>query len=60
MAWLRPAPIVGIALNTFELSEAEARDEIRRTEDETGLPATDCVRFGAGKLIETLLAHVRQ
>ncbi|HEY7125835.1 MAG TPA: DUF1611 domain-containing protein [Ktedonobacterales bacterium] len=60
MGWLRPAPIVGIALNTFELSEAEADDEIRRAEDETGLPATDCVRFGAGKLIDALLAHAAQ
>jgi uncharacterized NAD-dependent epimerase/dehydratase family protein len=59
MAWLRPSPIVGIALNTFELSEAEARDEIRRAEEETGLPATDCVRFGAGKLIDALLTHAK-
>ena len=57
MAWLRPAPVVGIALNTYELSDAQAQGEIRRAEEETGLPATDCVRFGAGKLIDALLAH---
>ncbi|HEU5199610.1 MAG TPA: DUF1611 domain-containing protein [Ktedonobacterales bacterium] len=55
MAWLRPAPLVGIALNTYELDEASALDELRRAEAETGLPATDCVRFGAGKLIDALL-----
>jgi len=54
IGWLRPAPIVGIALNTYELDEADARDEMRRAEAETGLPATDCVRFGAGKLIDAL------
>ena len=57
IAWLRPAPIVGIALNTYMLDEASALDEIRRAEAETGLPATDCVRFGAGKLIDALLAR---
>jgi uncharacterized NAD-dependent epimerase/dehydratase family protein len=59
MGWLRPAPIVGIALNTYELDEASALDEIRRAEEETGLPATDCVRFGAGKLIDALLQRAR-
>ena len=60
MAWLRPAPVVGIALNTYELDEATALEEIRRAEAETGLPTTDCVRFGAGKLIDALLAHAAQ
>jgi uncharacterized NAD-dependent epimerase/dehydratase family protein len=57
IGWLKPAPVVGIAINTYELDEADALDEIRRAEEETGLPAADCVRFGAGKLIDTLLAH---
>jgi uncharacterized NAD-dependent epimerase/dehydratase family protein len=57
IGWLKPAPVVGIAINTYELDEAGALDEIRRAEEETGLPAADCVRFGAGKLIDTLLAH---
>ncbi len=55
--WLRPAPVVGIALNTYELDEASALDEIHRAEQETGLPTTDCVRFGAGTLIDALLAR---
>ena len=57
IGWLKPAPVVGIAINTYELDEASALDEIRRAEEGTGLPATDCVRFGAGKLIDALLAH---
>ena len=59
MAWLRPAPVVGIALNTYMLDEASAQEEIRRAEADTGLPVTDCVRFGAGKLIDALLERAK-
>ncbi|MDA7996160.1 MAG: DUF1611 domain-containing protein [Gammaproteobacteria bacterium] len=47
---LTRAAVVGVALNTAALNEDEARAEIKKTEDETGLPAEDVVRFGAGKL----------
>ncbi len=59
IGWLRPAPTVGITLNTYELDKASALDEIHRAEAETGLPATDCVRFGAGKLIDALLQRAQ-
>jgi uncharacterized NAD-dependent epimerase/dehydratase family protein len=59
IGWLRLAPVVGIALNTYELDEASALEELRRAEEQTGLPATDCVRFGAGKLIDALLARTQ-
>jgi uncharacterized NAD-dependent epimerase/dehydratase family protein len=44
---LKPAAVIGIALNTQGLSEAQARAEIARAHEETGLPADDLVRFGA-------------
>jgi D-glutamate N-acetyltransferase len=50
----RPARVVCIALNTRDLDEAEARRAIGAAEDETGLPAGDPVRFGAGRLTEAL------
>jgi uncharacterized NAD-dependent epimerase/dehydratase family protein len=50
----RPADVHGIALNTRELSEDEARRAIEETEAESGLPADDPVRFGAGKLVDAL------
>jgi uncharacterized NAD-dependent epimerase/dehydratase family protein len=51
---LVPAKVVGITLNTSHLNEAQAKDAIARCEDETGLASTDCVRFGADKLLPPL------
>jgi uncharacterized NAD-dependent epimerase/dehydratase family protein len=52
----RPARVEAIALNTRLLDEAGARVAIAAAERETGLPADDPVRFGAGKLVEAALA----
>jgi uncharacterized NAD-dependent epimerase/dehydratase family protein len=48
---VRPARVAAIALNTRALGEAEALAAIAAAEEETGLPADDPVRFGAGKLL---------
>lgn len=50
LATLKPAPVVGIALNTRRLNEERARAEIARAQRETGLPADDVVRFGPDRL----------
>jgi uncharacterized NAD-dependent epimerase/dehydratase family protein len=47
----RPARVAAIALNTHHLGDAEARAAIQAAEAETGLPADDPVRFGAGKIL---------
>jgi uncharacterized NAD-dependent epimerase/dehydratase family protein len=52
---LRPAKVACIGLNTSTVSEEEARAAIAAAETETGLPADDPVRFGAGKLLEAVL-----
>jgi uncharacterized NAD-dependent epimerase/dehydratase family protein len=52
---LRPAKVACIALNTSPVSEEEAGAAIEAAERETGLPADDPVRFGAGKLLEAVL-----
>ena len=54
---LRPARVACIALNTSAVSEDEARTSIEAAEEETGLPADDPVRFGAGKLVDAVLRH---
>lgn len=50
-----PAPVAAIALNTFHLGDVEAREAIARTQEETGRPCTDVIRFGAAPLLESLL-----
>ena len=54
----RPARVACIALNTRDLGEEEARAAIDAAESETGLPAGDPVRFGAGALVDAVLAQV--
>ncbi len=54
----RPAKVACIALNTRDLDEGEARRAIEAAQGETGLPAGDPVRFGAGSLVDAVLAQV--
>jgi len=55
--FMRSAKVVGIALNTKAMSEADALKAIAEAEAQTGLPATDAVRFGADKLFDAILAY---
>jgi uncharacterized NAD-dependent epimerase/dehydratase family protein len=52
--WVHPARVVGVALNTHDLPERAATAAVERAARETGLPATDPVRFGAGPLVEAI------
>ncbi|HEY9705489.1 MAG TPA: DUF1611 domain-containing protein [Allocoleopsis sp.] len=46
--------VAGIALNTYHLSEEEAKKAIRETEDQTGVKCTDSVRFGGDILVDEI------
>ncbi|MGH7729761.1 MAG: DUF1611 domain-containing protein, partial [Candidatus Eiseniibacteriota bacterium] len=50
------ARVVGVALNTHELDEQGAREALADAAAETGVAASDPVRFGAGPLAEAVLA----
>jgi uncharacterized NAD-dependent epimerase/dehydratase family protein len=51
----RQARVAAVALNTRALEDEEARVAIAATEEETGLPADDPVRFGAARLLDAVL-----
>lgn len=57
-AYLKPAPVAGVAINGVDLDEAEARNWADRITAETGLPAVDPVKFGAEPLIEAIRSRV--
>ena len=54
---VHPTRVIGISLNTYDLSEAEARRACEEAQQETGLPATDPVRFDSGPLIDAIVAE---
>ena len=55
----RRAPVACVALNTRHLDETAARAAIEETAAATGLVADDPVRFGAGRLLDAVLARLR-
>ncbi len=57
---LRPAPVIAVSLNTYDLSLRAARTAIDRARRQTGLPATDPVRFDAEPIVEAIDAFHRR
>ena len=55
---VRRAKVAAVALNTSALDEDAAKAAIAEAERETGLVADDPVRFGAGRLVDAVLAEV--
>jgi uncharacterized NAD-dependent epimerase/dehydratase family protein len=52
---VHPTKVIGICLNTYDMTEAAAREACERAGDETGLPATDPVRFESAPLVDTIV-----
>jgi uncharacterized NAD-dependent epimerase/dehydratase family protein len=52
---LRPARVAAIALNTRDLDDEGARAAAQAVQEETGLPTDDPVRFGASKVLDSVL-----
>jgi uncharacterized NAD-dependent epimerase/dehydratase family protein len=58
LATIKPAHVIGVALNTRGLSESQAREEIERAQRETHLPADDVVRFGPQQFYEAIASRI--
>jgi len=56
---LRPAPVIAVALNTYDLSDAAARAAAEQTARDTGLPTTDPVRYDPAPIVEAIDAFHR-
>jgi uncharacterized NAD-dependent epimerase/dehydratase family protein len=52
---VHPTKVIGISLNTYDLTEAEARRACDEAQRETGLPATDPIRFDAARLVDAVV-----
>jgi uncharacterized NAD-dependent epimerase/dehydratase family protein len=55
IGWIRPARVSALALNTRGLDDDEAHAAIAAASEETGLPATDPVRFGGDALLDAVV-----
>jgi uncharacterized NAD-dependent epimerase/dehydratase family protein len=51
---VHPTKVIGISLNTYDLSDVEARRACEQAEKETGLPSTDPVRFDSAPLVNAV------
>ena len=51
---VHPTKVIGISLNTYDMSDEAARKACETATRETGLPATDPVRFDPAPLLEAV------
>jgi uncharacterized NAD-dependent epimerase/dehydratase family protein len=51
----RPCRVIGIAMNSRKLNDAEADAERQRVRAETGLPVCDVIRHGPAELADAVL-----
>lgn len=56
-SYLRPAKVLGLAFNTYGMTDKEAEAAIADAEKVTGLPVCDPVRHGAAKLFDAIQKH---
>ncbi|GAC1401913.1 MAG: DUF1611 domain-containing protein [Chloroflexota bacterium] len=56
--WVKPARVVGIALNTRALGDAETVRAMENAREITGLPVIDPIRFGADILVDAVLGSL--
>ena len=60
MADIREAPVLGIALNCFDMDMEKTQAVIARAEEETGLPVTDPIKIGVDCLMDPIRKAVNR
>jgi uncharacterized NAD-dependent epimerase/dehydratase family protein len=60
LASVKPARVLGIALNTSSLNEEDAVAAIAAARAETGLPVDDLVRFGPGSFYDAIAPQLSE
>jgi len=58
MAWVcpeQPSRVIGLAANTHNMTESDARRAIEEAGERTGLPAVDPIRFGMEPLVDAVM-----
>jgi uncharacterized NAD-dependent epimerase/dehydratase family protein len=51
---VHPTRVIGVSLNTYDLNDLDARRACDQAQKETGLPATDPVRFDSSPLVNAI------
>jgi uncharacterized NAD-dependent epimerase/dehydratase family protein len=54
---VKPSKVVGISLNTYNLTEEKSRSLINDIQKNTGLPTTDPIKYGAGNITDGILNY---
>jgi uncharacterized NAD-dependent epimerase/dehydratase family protein len=57
VAFTKPSKVVGICLNTYNLSDDRSMALIDETQKKTGLPTTDPIKYGTGNIIDGMLKY---
>lgn len=56
---VHPSRVIGVALNTYDMTDDDARRACEDAARETGLPCTDPVRFDATPLLDAITGFTR-
>ena len=57
VSFVKPAKVIGICLNTYNMPEDKSRALISEIEKETGLPTTDPIKYGTAGIIDGMLKY---
>ncbi len=57
VSFVKPSKVVGICLNTYNLPDDKSMAIINEIQKNTGLPATDPIKYGTGNIIDGLLKY---